>query len=103
MNQLKVCSKCRMILPVSDFYVDKSCKDGLQCWCKKCKLVRAKKTYRPETRHQKYKQLRQQQKRYWIDADGYLVYGVREKNEWESVAEIPQHHVEPLAKILKYR
>jgi len=39
-------------------------------------------------------------KEYWIDADGYLVYGIREKDEWESVAEIPQHHVEPLSKII---
>lgn len=37
---------------------------------------------------------------YWIDADGYLVCGIREKNEWESVAEIPQEHVESLSRLL---
>lgn len=51
-----------MILPTSDFYADKSTKDGLQCYCKKCKLARAKETYRPEIRQQKYECLRKYKK-----------------------------------------
>ena len=39
-------------------------------------------------------------KELWVDADGYLVYGIREKNEWVTVAKIPQVHVELLCRIL---
>lgn len=33
----KVCSKCGIEKPVSDFYNAISRKDGLQDWCKECK------------------------------------------------------------------
>lgn len=32
----KVCSRCRRELPISEFCKDKSRKDGLYCYCKKC-------------------------------------------------------------------
>ena len=34
--ETKVCAKCGRELPVSDFYVHKRAKDGLQAFCKKC-------------------------------------------------------------------
>ena len=42
---------------------------------------------------------------YWINTDGYLVCGDREKNKWvvvikrESYEQIPQKHIEPLSRI----
>lgn len=33
---MKVCSKCKRELMVDSFYKDKSRKDGLQSYCKKC-------------------------------------------------------------------
>lgn len=36
--------------------------------------------------------------KYRIDADGYLI--CEPGGKWDSLAEIPQHHVEPLSKIL---
>lgn len=33
----KLCAKCNQLKPLSDFYKDKSCKDGLARWCKQCK------------------------------------------------------------------
>ena len=40
-NELtKVCPKCGRELPVSQFYKDKSCKDGLQTHCKECRKER---------------------------------------------------------------
>lgn len=32
----KVCSKCKKKLNISNFYKNRSCKDGLQNNCKKC-------------------------------------------------------------------
>ena len=32
----KVCSKCKRELPISEFYKNKSNKDGFECYCKKC-------------------------------------------------------------------
>lgn len=36
MTQLKKCPKCGKELPYDDFYVNKSKKDGLSTYCKKC-------------------------------------------------------------------
>ena len=33
----KLCAKCNQLKSLSDFYKDKSCKDGLARWCKQCK------------------------------------------------------------------
>ena len=101
----KVCSKCRQIKPVSDFCLDRASKDGLQCQCKLCKAIWSKQYYQTDKGKLAHNRSRRQQKvntnQYWIDADGYLVYGLREKDKWESVAEIPQHYVESLSKILR--
>ncbi|KKL87413.1 hypothetical protein LCGC14_1934930 [marine sediment metagenome] len=33
----KVCTKCGLVKKQSEFYRDKSRKDGLHCWCKSCR------------------------------------------------------------------
>lgn len=96
---MKLCTKCKIYRADHDFYADKTRKDGLQSYCKICKLIRAQETYRPEKQHQKYERLKQHKEKYWIDADGYLVFGSL-VTEYETVAKIPQHHVEPLSKII---
>lgn len=39
----KVCSKCRKELPISEFYKNKSMKDGLNYQCKNCSIESGKK------------------------------------------------------------
>jgi hypothetical protein len=34
----KICSKCKRELSITEFYKNKSRKDGLNFWCKKCQL-----------------------------------------------------------------
>lgn len=34
--KIKICSKCRKIKNIKEFYKNKSKKDGLSIWCKKC-------------------------------------------------------------------
>lgn len=47
MTKLKFCSKCGQEKPVSEFYKDKSAKDGLGYYCKICSRVcQAKSSYR---------------------------------------------------------
>lgn len=41
----KVCSRCRRELPVNEFNKDKSKKDGLDAYCRKCKTERDKEYY----------------------------------------------------------
>ena len=36
-KNVKVCTHCKKQLPVTEFYVDRHSKDGLQNWCKSCK------------------------------------------------------------------
>ena len=40
MTQKKICSKCKIEKPFSDFYKDKSKKHGLSGWCKQCVQVK---------------------------------------------------------------
>jgi hypothetical protein len=40
MVKTKVCSCCKKELPVSEFWVSRARKDGLQIYCKKCKCVK---------------------------------------------------------------
>ena len=40
MTQKKICSKCKIEKPFSDFYKDKSKKHGLSSWCKQCVQVK---------------------------------------------------------------
>jgi len=41
-NQKKVCSKCGELKPFSEYYKQKSVKDGLQSYCKSCGDIRNK-------------------------------------------------------------
>lgn len=40
---MRICSKCKKEKSLSEFYKDKSSKDGYCCWCKKCKDKSTKK------------------------------------------------------------
>jgi hypothetical protein len=42
MNETKRCSKCHKELPLSEFWKNKSSRDGLQAYCKKCAKERTK-------------------------------------------------------------
>lgn len=47
---MKRCSKCKKWKDESEFYKDRSKKDGLDCWCKKCECVAAHEYYRRKTK-----------------------------------------------------
>lgn len=42
----KICSKCGKEKPITEFYKDKSSKDGLYYWCKECSCKHNKERYR---------------------------------------------------------
>jgi hypothetical protein len=62
-----VCSTCKNLLPVDDFYVDKKKKEGLSYSCKVCKLSKNKKSreLNPKPgRYTDYKKRWEKEKRY---------------------------------------
>lgn len=51
----KMCTKCKSVLPITDFHRNKSRKDGLTAWCKKCAIgrqqdIRHRRNTNPEAR-----------------------------------------------------
>lgn len=36
MESLKLCTKCKILKPLEDFWKAKGTKDGVFCWCKDC-------------------------------------------------------------------
>ena len=42
---MKICYKCKQLLPLENFGKNKSKKDGLQCECKTCKSLLRKEYY----------------------------------------------------------
>lgn len=42
---MKTCSKCLLLKDKSKFYLNKTCKDGLEPWCKECRLYAQKNRY----------------------------------------------------------
>ena len=59
---LKTCSKCKERKPYSEFHKNKSKKDGLNFYCKKCKNQQYKQYYKenPEKERQRQKQYRKE-------------------------------------------
>lgn len=43
--ETKICKRCGRELPLSEFYKDKNCKDGLNYWCKECSKQYKKQYY----------------------------------------------------------
>ena len=93
MENTKVCCKCNRELSVSEFYKDKTRKDGLQCWCKEC-CSKYKQTYNKTNRqylnqyHNQYRQTHKQyynqyqnqyQKEYKKQFKGYYLYIILDK------------------------
>lgn len=52
----KVCPKCKMELPISEFGKHKATKDGLRCYCKKCESRRARDYVKSEKGKRKRKE-----------------------------------------------
>lgn len=52
----KVCPKCKMELPISEFGKNKATKDGLRCYCKKCESRRASDYVKSEKGKRKRKE-----------------------------------------------
>lgn len=53
MENTKICSKCGRELPLSEFYKDRSKKDGLQYKCKQCIKQHSKQWYADNAEHKK--------------------------------------------------
>ena len=67
----KHCSKCKKLLPITDFYKDKRRKDGLQFYCKKCQKQRLKDVWANDS---EYREKRKQYKRkYYQTLGGRIV------------------------------
>lgn len=76
---MKQCSKCKQILPETDFWKLKHSKDGLRAWCKTCcynyqkqykninkeKIEQHQKNYQKEYRKKNKKKMKKQQKIYY--------------------------------------
>lgn len=43
--ETKICSKCGRELPLSEFYKNKTTKDGASYWCKKCNKKDSRRYY----------------------------------------------------------
>lgn len=54
-SQMKTCSKCKETKPMSEFYKDRSKKDGLRSWCKSC-FKRYRKSEKSKACDKAYKQ-----------------------------------------------
>lgn len=52
---MKNCSKCKQEKPLTDFYINKSYKDGYGSQCKQCTVDYAKKRYQDDKEQWKYK------------------------------------------------
>jgi len=55
-----VCSTCKVLLPVDDFYVDKKRKEGLTYDCKVCKLTKNKKSRELKPKTGRYREYQKQ-------------------------------------------
>lgn len=81
MENTKVCSKCGMELPTSEFHKDKSKKDGLTCRCKQCR--KHSYTYNADERKQYYADNREDRLKYQTERyntiEGYA-YAIRKRN-----------------------
>ena len=89
MKDTKICSKCGMELPTSEFSKDKSKKDGLFCWCKECKKQHNKqwrannqdydKQYYAEHKEERLEWQKQYCSERYATIEGYA-YNVRNNN-----------------------
>jgi hypothetical protein len=74
MDGMKLCSKCRQLKPLEEFYKQASSVDGLQAWCKGCYRQRDRDSYAadPEAAHKKLKAWRAARKA--ADPEGWKRY-----------------------------
>lgn len=73
--ETKLCTKCGQVKPVSEFGLNKSKKDGLQCHCKECVKVYKKQHYEDNKQYYKDKAVayRQAGREYLNDYKSHLV------------------------------
>lgn len=62
-----ICSTCKELLPVDNFYVDKKNREGLTYYCKVCKLSKNKKSYERNYKPGRYREYRKEYKKNKID------------------------------------
>jgi len=81
-----VCSTCKVLLPVDDFYVDKKRKEGLTYDCKVCKLSENKKsrernpkTYRYREYQKEYRKNKRDERRVIREKEKFIVQQERER------------------------
>lgn len=70
---MKYCSKCKTDKPLSEYWKNKTTKDGYQAWCKPCWYVLTKSKLSGESR-EKYLRMRRNGhlvRKYGITADEY--------------------------------
>jgi hypothetical protein len=100
---MKTCRKCRIDQPLGDFFADRKAKDGLQAWCKPCKVqsvMRSPSGKRGGSRRSKEQAL----KRYYANQIQFNISrrirqslgGARKSTSWEalvgfSLADLQSH------------
>ena len=74
--ETKVCSKCNIDKPYSDYYLKKECVGGVNSYCKKCHLEKKQnwrknnpEEYKKQTKNywDKTKDTQSQKKKVWIE------------------------------------
>jgi len=67
----KICTKCKQLKPVTEFYKYKTSKDGLMCQCKNCKIEYSKQYQRANKNNKAFKNRLQKynKKRYQENLD----------------------------------
>lgn len=95
--ETKLCTKCGQVKPVSEFGLNKSKKDGLQCHCKECVKVYKKQHYEDNKQYYKDKAVayRQAGREYLNDYKSHLVCSKCGEDRWWL---LDFHHINPSEK-----
>ena len=65
MTSQKICTKCNIKKPFSDFHKDRTTKTGVRSWCKQCISVDPKKIARVKKRYQENKEEIKKKRKEW--------------------------------------
>lgn len=75
----KQCTKCKKILPVSEFHSHAKTKSGLQSWCKGCSRDYNRANRKPLTEQQKKEAVERQRKRYRANPEAHKNWNIKNK------------------------